>query len=127
MSWSLVGGGFDWEARRKPQVFAADAVAIDIYSVSIGFFLTGLNTSCEFAEFIAIRHGCFSIRLFTSCKSHLSGTPNLLDSHHRSSRGDCGFVLVAYPDRALRLPLVTTTMTLVANYFCVLNRLRYAL
>ena len=37
---------------------------IYIYGFSIAFFLIGLHSSCEFAEFRAIRHGCFSIRLF---------------------------------------------------------------
>ena len=40
-------------------------VLIDIYGNSIAFFLMGLHSSFEFAEFRWIPHGCFSIRRFT--------------------------------------------------------------
>jgi hypothetical protein len=88
---------FDLEVRRKPRAFAAGAVGIDIYiykyGVSIAFFLIGLHSSSEFGEFRAIRHGCSSIRLFTSCDSHPIPASNLLASQCRSGRGACGFVL----------------------------------
>jgi hypothetical protein len=33
-------------------------------------FLIALHSGSDFAEFRAIRHGCLSIRLFTSCDSY---------------------------------------------------------
>ena len=78
-----------------------------IYGFSIAFFLIGLHSSCEFAEFRAIRHGCFSIRLFTSCDSHPKPASTLLDSPCRSGRGACGFVLVRDPTGTMSSPRKT--------------------
>ena len=62
------------------------------------FFLIGLDSSSDFAEFRPIRHDCFSIRLFTSCDSHPVPASKLLGGHCCSDRGGCGFVLVGDPD-----------------------------
>ena len=58
------------------------------------FFLRGLDSISDFAEFRAIRHGCISIRLFTSCDSHSIPAKKLLGG---PCSGACGFVLTDKP------------------------------
>jgi hypothetical protein len=64
-----------------------------LYEISMPFFLTGLDSSSDFAEFRAVRHGCFSIRLFTPSDSHPVPASKLLGGHCCSDRGACDFVL----------------------------------
>ena len=67
-----------------------------IYGISILFFLTGLPTSPELADFRKVRHGCFSIRLFAAHNSRPISASKPHTSQCCSDYGACGFVLAGH-------------------------------
>jgi hypothetical protein len=112
--------GQDAEERREPRVSCARRFRFGGKKEAAGVcpicgpylylefqspFVIALHSGWEFAEFRAIRHGCLSIRLFTSCDSYPKPAPKLLVSHHhRSGRGAGGFILTGNSEGIVVLP-----------------------